>query len=92
MIVISSTIGTGFFVSSGEMLAIAGPASTMLAFALVGTVAWFTMEGLAHMTMMWPVPNPMVEFTSTFVDEDLGTVVCFTYWFVNRYKLIDACR
>lgn len=80
MIVISATVGIGFFVSSGEILATAGPAPTIMAFMVVGLVAWSAMDALAQMTMAWPVPSPIMEFPSRFVDKDLGLIVGFAYW------------
>lgn len=80
MIVISTTIGVGFFANSGDTLALAGPVATILAFAVVGLVAWGAMDGLSEMVVFWPVPNPLVQFVQTFVDRELGTVVHFAYW------------
>ena len=80
MIVISTTVGVGFFVNSGDTMALAGPGATILAFAVVGLIAWGAMDGLSEMVVFWPVPNPLVQFVQTFVDRDLGTVVHFAYW------------
>lgn len=52
----------------------------MLAFALVGLVAIATMEGVCEMIVLWPIPNPMVEFVRAFVDPDLAIVVGIAYW------------
>ncbi|KAF2089024.1 hypothetical protein K490DRAFT_64235 [Saccharata proteae CBS 121410] len=81
MIVVSTTIGTGFFSSAAEILAVAGPGMTLLAFAIVGLVACMTMEGISEMVIIWPVPSPMVEFVSHFVDSELAVVVGFAYWY-----------
>lgn len=40
MIAIAGTIGTGLFLGSGRTIAIAGPLSALIAYALVGTVAY----------------------------------------------------
>jgi amino acid transporter len=52
----------------------------MLAFALVGVVAIAAMEGVCEMIVLWPIPNPMVEFVRAFVDPDLAIVVGIAYW------------
>ncbi|EOD43106.1 putative amino acid transporter protein [Neofusicoccum parvum UCRNP2] len=81
MIVISTIIGVGFFTNSGEILSFAGPATTLLSFGVVGLLACMVMEGISEMVVIWPIPNPMVEFVRHFVDRDLANVVCFAYWY-----------
>ncbi|THZ04651.1 hypothetical protein D6C95_03205 [Aureobasidium pullulans] len=93
MIGVSVTIGLGIFIRCGETLAIAGPAGTILAFGLVGVVAICVMDGIAEMVELWPISNPLSEFVSAFVDEDLGIVVGFAYWYtyaVNFQSLLGA--
>ncbi|KAF2140221.1 uncharacterized protein K452DRAFT_319754 [Aplosporella prunicola CBS 121167] len=87
MIVISATVGVGFFVSSGEILAFAGPGTVLVAFACVGIVAFMVMEGVSEMVMVWPVPNPMVQFVRHFVDRDLAIVVCVAYWYTYAISM-----
>jgi yeast amino acid transporter len=41
------------------------------------------MEGICEMTVLWPLPNAMVEFVRAFVDPDLAIVVGLSYWFVK---------
>ncbi|THX61500.1 hypothetical protein D6D06_00488 [Aureobasidium pullulans] len=92
-ICVSVTIGLGIFIRCGETLAIAGPAGTILAFGLVGVVAICVMDGIAEMVELWPISNPFSEFVSAFVDEDLGIVVGFAYWYtyaVNFQSLLGA--
>jgi len=62
------------------MLGIAGPGGTLLAFGLVGLVSMFVMEGICEMIVLWPIPNAMVEFVRTFVDEDLAMAIGISYW------------
>ena len=58
----------------------AGPGGTLLAFISVGLVAITAMEGVCEMIVLWPIPNPMVEFVRAFVDRDLAIVVGTAYW------------
>lgn len=88
MIGASATIGLGIFIRSGEVLEAAGPAGTILAFGLMGFVSICAMDGIAEMVELWPVSNPFREFVASFVDEDLGTVVSFAYW----YEMIATTR
>ena len=84
MIGISGVIGgIAIFSTSGEVLAVAGPAGVLLAFAILGLVTICSMEGLSEMIELWPVSNAMMEFVKTFIDEDLATVVGVAYWYSN---------
>lgn len=86
MIVIGAVVGVEFFVNSAEILAIAGPGTALLAFALVGALACCVMDGISEMTILWPAANPMVEFVRYFVDRDLAIVVCIAYWYGHFSK------
>lgn len=81
-------MGIGFAITSGEIIAIAGPEGTLIAFFIVGVVVVCVMEGVCEMINLWPVPNAMVEFVKTFVDQDLAIVVGVTYWYVRLAKYI----
>ncbi|KAL9038649.1 MAG: hypothetical protein Q9180_003006 [Flavoplaca navasiana] len=82
MIGISAVVGgIIIFSTSGEILAIAGPAGVLTAFAVVGVITISVMEGLSEMIELWPVSNAMMEFVRAFIDEDLATVVGIAYWY-----------
>jgi yeast amino acid transporter len=38
------------------------------------------MEGICELVILWPIPNAMVKYINTFVDEDLGLAVGIMYW------------
>ena len=61
---------------------ISGPGGTLLAVAIVGIIAIAVMEGVSELVQCFPVPNAIVEYVKTFVDEDLGWVVGIAYWLV----------
>jgi amino acid transporter len=79
-IAIGGTIGLGFATTTGEVLAISGPAGVLTAFAVVGVVAIAVMEGICEMIVLWPISNAMIEFVRAFVDRDLAIVVGIAYW------------
>jgi yeast amino acid transporter len=83
MICIGSTVGIGFVLSSGEILAIAGPGGALIAYAVVGIAVTSVMEGICEMTSLWPISNAMTKFVRAFVDEDLALVVGLTYWYIS---------
>jgi yeast amino acid transporter len=68
---------------------IAGPSGLLAAWAFVSVTAICVLDGLAEMTIMWPVSNAMVEYVKAFVDRDLAIVVGLAYWFVRlSYTLL----
>lgn len=79
-IAIGGTIGLGFATTTGEVLAISGPAGVLIAFAVVGIVAIMVNEGICEMIVLWPISNAMMEFVRAFVDRDLAIVVGIAYW------------
>lgn len=88
-------MGIGFAKSSGEIIAIAGPGGTLIAFVVVGLVAVCVMEGICEMINLWPISNAMIEFVRAFVDPDLAVVVGFTYWHVeteNKVEVMDSAN
>jgi yeast amino acid transporter len=73
-------IGVGFFRGSSSTTALAGPGGAMIAVFVVGIIVIAVMEGICELINIWPIPNAMVEFVRSFVDEDLGIAVGILYW------------
>ena len=82
MIAISAVVGTGVFVSSGEILHGAGPAGLLVALTVVGVIACAVMECLSELIQVFPAPNALVEYVWAFVDPDLAYLVGIAYWYV----------
>jgi yeast amino acid transporter len=87
LITISGVIGAGFISSSSYALSVAGPGGALIAFAVAGLVTIAVMQGISEMMQLWPIPNPMVEFVSTFVDKDLAVVTGIGYWYAYATAL-----
>lgn len=55
MIAIGGTIGTGLFLGTGQSIATGGPASTLIAYAIVGGIVFVTMLCLGEMAAFIPI-------------------------------------
>ncbi|KIL65243.1 hypothetical protein M378DRAFT_162180 [Amanita muscaria Koide BX008] len=83
MIAIAGTIGTGLFLGSGSALAAAGPLGALIAYALVGTVAYSTVCSVGEMTTWAPVSGTFPHFAARWVDPAFGFAVGWNYFYTN---------
>ncbi|KAL4266681.1 Amino Acid-Polyamine-Organocation Superfamily YAT [Pleurotus pulmonarius] len=83
MIAIAGTIGTGLFLGSGGALRGAGPLGALIAYALVGTVAYSSLCSVGEMTTHAPVSGTFPHFASRWVDPALGFAVGWNYFYTN---------
>ncbi|KAM6497265.1 general APC amino acid permease [Amanita muscaria] len=83
MIAIAGTIGTGLFLGSGGALAKAGPLGALIAYALVGTVAYSTVCSVGEMTTWAPVSGTFPHFAARWVDPAFGFAVGWNYFYTN---------
>ncbi|KAI6097679.1 general amino acid permease 1 [Pisolithus croceorrhizus] len=75
MIAIAGTIGTALFLGSGQALSGGGPVGALLAYALVGSVAYASLSSAGEMTSLAPVPGSFAHFAHRWVDEAVGFAV-----------------
>lgn len=80
MITISGVLGVGLYVRSGTVLRFACPAAVLIAFAVMGLLAWLVMQCIGEMLALWPISGALVEYVGVFVDRELGTAVGIAYW------------
>lgn len=81
MIAIGGTIGTGLFLGTGKSLATGGPASILIAYAIVGAIVFTTMLSLGEMAAFIPVAGSFCTFAGRFVDDAFGFALTWNYWF-----------
>jgi amino acid transporter len=84
MITISGVLGAGLYIRSGTVLRVGGPGAVLIAFTVMGLLAWMVMQCIGELLALWPISGALVEFVAKFVDEDLGTAVGIAYWLVRR--------
>ncbi|KAF8956961.1 general amino acid permease 1 [Flammula alnicola] len=83
MIAIAGTIGTGLFLGSGGALASAGPLGALLAYALVGTVAYSSLCAVGEMSTWAPISGTFPHFAARWVDPALGFATGWNYFYTN---------
>ncbi|KAG1894047.1 lysine-specific permease [Suillus fuscotomentosus] len=69
----AGTLGTGLFLGSGKALSGAGPLSALIAYALVGSVAYSSLCSIVRFP----------HFAARWVDPALGFAVGWNYFYVS---------
>ncbi|PVH16175.1 uncharacterized protein CXQ87_004042 [Candidozyma duobushaemuli] len=62
MIAIGGAIGTGLFIGSGKVLANGGPASVLIAYALIGGMIFCMVHALGELAICFPVSGAFVTY------------------------------
>ncbi|KAF8892161.1 general amino acid permease 1 [Infundibulicybe gibba] len=87
MIAIAGTIGTGLFLGSGQALSGAGPLGALIAYGLVGTVAYSSLCSVAEMTTHAPISGTFPHYAARWVDPALGFAVGWNYFYTNAISV-----
>jgi len=83
MIAIAGTIGTGLFLGSGHALQRAGPLGALIAYGLVGTVAYSSLCAVGEMTSHAPISGTFPHFAARWVDPAFGFALGWNYFYTN---------
>lgn len=87
MIAISGTIGTGLFLGTGKSLAEGGPASILIAYALVGFIVYVTLLLLGEMATQYPVAGSFNAYATRFFSPSYGFALSWNYWFNDAVSM-----
>ena len=79
MIAIGGSIGTGLFVGSGSSLHTGGPAGLIIAYILIGTMIYCTVQSLGELAVTFPVAGAFVTYNIRFVDPSWGFAMAWNY-------------
>ena len=71
--------GTGLFVGSGKALSVGGPASVLIAFALIGLMLYCTAHALGELAVAFPVAGSFSSFSTRFLDPAWGFAMGWNY-------------
>ena len=78
-IAIGGSIGAGLFIGCGKALAMAGPASLLLAFTLVSIMVFCTVHALGELASLNPVQGSFAVFATRFIDKSWGFAMGWNY-------------
>lgn len=81
MITLGGSIGTGIFLASGNALALAGPAGTLLAYSIMAIMVYFLMTSLGEMAAFMPTTGSFYTYATQFCDPSLGYALGWNYWY-----------
>ncbi|KAI8624969.1 amino acid permease/ SLC12A domain-containing protein [Xylariaceae sp. FL1651] len=76
---LGSSIGAGLLLSTGQALAVGGPAPLFIAFANVGFAVWITMCNLGELSTNFPVTGSFYEFSVRFISPSWGFAMGWNY-------------
>ncbi|KAK9479547.1 amino acid permease-domain-containing protein [Lipomyces japonicus] len=79
MIAIGGSIGTGLFVNSGIALQTGGPASLLIAFAIIGLMLYCTVHALGELAVVFPVAGSFSAYSTRFIDPAWGFAMSWNY-------------
>ncbi|KAG1871886.1 amino acid permease/ SLC12A domain-containing protein [Suillus tomentosus] len=86
---IAGTLGTGLFLGTGGAIHTAGPLGALIAFALVGSVAYSSLCSLGEMTSLAPISGSFPHFASRWVDPALGFAVMIHIAILRFYVPVE---
>ncbi|KAI0548606.1 putative amino acid permease [Xylaria curta] len=81
MIAIGGSIGTGLFVASGRALESGGPASVLLAYFIIGTMLYCTVQALGELAVTFPVAGSFSAYSTRFLHPSWGFAMGWNYAF-----------
>ncbi|KAI1365000.1 putative amino acid permease [Xylaria arbuscula] len=79
MIAIGGSIGTGLFVASGRALESGGPASVLLAYFIIGTMLYCTVQALGELAVSFPVAGSFSAYSTRFLHPSWGFAMGWNY-------------
>ncbi|EDK38759.2 hypothetical protein PGUG_02857 [Meyerozyma guilliermondii ATCC 6260] len=87
MIAIGSSIGTGLFVGSGSALRTGGSAGLIIAWTLISTGVYATIQGLGELSVTLPVSGGFNLYATRFIEPAVGFAVGWNY-FMQFFVLV----
>lgn len=80
MLSLGGAIGTGLFMGSGEVISQAGPLGAVLAYIIVGLIAYMVMLSLGELAVHLLVSGSFGAFATPYIGPGTGYMVSWMYW------------
>lgn len=80
MIAIGGSIGTGLFVGLGSALSTGGPGGIIIAWTVIATAIYSTMQGLGEIVCVFPISGGFNIYASRFIEPAVGFAVGWNYF------------
>ena len=80
MVGVGSTIGTGLFLSSGDVISSAGPGGAIVAYLIGGFIAWLMTSCLGEMSAAMPVSGSLQAYSTDFIGPAMGFTIGWVNW------------
>lgn len=80
MVAVGGTLGTGIFLSSGDVLAKAGPGGAIVAYLLGGFIIWLMTACLGELASAMPVAGSMQAYCTEFINPAMGITIGWVNW------------
>ncbi|ORY83057.1 amino acid permease/ SLC12A domain-containing protein [Protomyces lactucae-debilis] len=75
------TIGTGLYIGSGRVLALAGPAGALLSYLVISLVVYSVIQCMGEMTTWLPIPGSVPTYTRRYVDPSLAFASQYNFFY-----------
>lgn len=79
MIAIGGSIGTGLFIGSGSTLHYGGPGGVLIAYILIGSMMYCTVQSLGELAITFPVSGAFVTYNIRFLCPSWGFAMAWNY-------------
>ncbi len=80
MVGVAGTIGTGLFLSSGDVISSAGPGGAVVAYIIGGIMIYLMTSCLGEMLAAMPVSGSMQAFSTEFINPAMGFTIGWVNW------------
>lgn len=80
MVGVGGTIGTGLFLSSGDVIATAGPGGAIVMYLVGGLIMWLMTTCLGELSAAMPVSGSLQAYSTEFINPAMGFTIGWVNW------------
>lgn len=77
---VGGTIGTGLFLSSGDVISTAGPGGAVISYIIGGIIIYLMTTCLGELSAAMPVSGSLQAFSTEFVSPSMGFTIGWVNW------------